>query len=152
MGLARLTTLISDVFDRGVHRPGLSSTGRQALAVLDGAGEPLSPTEIAGRLLLTTASITSLLNTLERRGWVLRQADARDRRKQLISLTEEGQRLVDDILPQIVALQAAIMQEVSENDRQNLLRILDTIRTTASHLDPEAVAVAAPPRGKRKRP
>ncbi len=151
MGLARLTTLISDVFDRGVHRPGLSTTGRQALAVLDGAGRPLSPTEIAERLLLTTASITSLLNTLERRGWVLREADARDRRKQLISLTEDGQRLVDDILPRIVALQAAIMQDVPEDDRQDLQRILDTIRTTASSLDAEEVAASAPPRGKRKR-
>jgi len=151
MGLARLTTLISDVFDRGVSHPGLSTSGRQALAVLDGAGRPLSPTEIAERLLLTTASITSLLNTLERRGWILREADARDRRRQLISLTDEGQRLVDDMLPQIVALQAALMQDVAESDRQDLLRILDTIRATAVRLDAREVAASAPPRGRRKR-
>jgi DNA-binding MarR family transcriptional regulator len=151
MTLARLTSLVSEVFDRGVRHPGLSATGRQALAVLDGAGEPLSPTEIAERLLLTTASITSLLYTLERRGWIRRQSDPRDRRKQLISLTGEGQRLVDDMLPRIVALQAAIMEHVSENDRRHLLRTLDIIRATAGQLDAEDVAAAAPPRGKRKR-
>ena len=149
--MGRLTTLVTEVFNRGLRRHGVSATGRQALAALDGAGQPLSPTAIAERLLLTTASITSLLDTLEGRGWVIRQDDPSDRRKQLVSLTVTGQQLVDEMLPEIVALQAAIMEDVAENDRQQLLRTLDRIHATITRLDPEAIAAAAPRRGKRPR-
>ena len=45
----------------------LSPSGRQILAVVEGAGEPLEPSVIAERLLITTGSVTSLLDNLEKR-------------------------------------------------------------------------------------
>ena len=41
----------------------LSQSALQALAIVDGAGEPLEPTVIAERRLVTTGSMTSLLAT-----------------------------------------------------------------------------------------
>jgi hypothetical protein len=55
--------------EKALRHHHLSRAGREALAVLEGAGQPLSPTTIAERLIVTTASVTSLLDTLERRGW-----------------------------------------------------------------------------------
>lgn len=46
------------------HR--LSASAKQALAILDGASEPLEPGVIAERLLITSGSVTSLLDTLEK--------------------------------------------------------------------------------------
>ena len=43
----------------------LSASAFQALAILDGAGEALAPHVIAERLLVSSASMTSLLDTLE---------------------------------------------------------------------------------------
>jgi DNA-binding MarR family transcriptional regulator len=106
----------------------LSAAARQALAVLDGAGEPLSPTEIARRLIISTASATSLLDTLERRKLVERRPDPDDRRRLLIAITPAAQRLVQQYVPQIVALQAAVMQDVEESDRQQVIAVLRRIR------------------------
>jgi DNA-binding MarR family transcriptional regulator len=106
----------------------LSAAARQALAVLEGAGEPLSPTEIARRLIISTASVSSLLDTLERRELVERRPDPNDRRGLLIAITPAAQRLVQQYVPQIVALQAAVMQDIDEHDRQQVIAVLRRIR------------------------
>ncbi|MHB1067714.1 MAG: MarR family winged helix-turn-helix transcriptional regulator [Candidatus Nanopelagicales bacterium] len=127
---------------------GLSSAGRQALAVLEGAGGPLSPTQISQRLFVTTPSTTSLLDTLERRGLVTRLPDPDDRRKILVALTDAGQRVVDEFLPQVVALQTAALARLSESERAQLLHCLTVIQETVAGLDGEKVAAAAPPRSR----
>lgn len=129
----------------------LSPAGRQALAILDGAGTPLSPTAIAERLLVTTASVTSLLDTLERRGLVTRSPDPDDRRKVLVALTGDGRRAVDDFLPQMVALQTAMVAGLSEARRRQLLQSLATIRDAIAALDPAEIVAAAPPRRRTAR-
>lgn len=114
----------------------LSPAARQALAVLDGAGEPLSPTEIARRLIVTTASITSLLDTLQRRGLIERRPDPADRRRLLIAITPAAQDLVRRYVPEVVALQVRVMQDIPEEDRQQFVAVLNRIR--------EAIAAASP--------
>lgn len=132
---------------KALHHHGLSPAGREAIAVIEGAGEPISPTTIAERLLVTTASVTSLLDTLERRGLVVRQPDPSDRRRLLVALTDEAREILDDYLPEMVALQTAIMAGVSEQDRRHLLRTLEAIRVAIVELDAEATVATAPRRG-----
>jgi DNA-binding MarR family transcriptional regulator len=133
--------------DKALRRHNLSRAGREALAVLEGAGQPLSPTTIAERLLVTTASVTSLLDTLERRGLVERRPDPGDRRKLLVAITDEGLALVDQFLPEVVALQTAAMAELSEPQRRQLVKLLATVRARLADLDPDMVVRAARPRG-----
>ena len=139
------------MLNRALRRHGLSAAGRQVLAILDGAGEPLSPTTIAERLIVTTATVTSLLDTLEGRGLVVRHRDPHDRRKLLVSITDEAREVVDDFLPEVVALQTAVMAGLSESDRQRLLRTLTVIDDGMRGVDVDRTLAAAAPRGKRPR-
>lgn len=135
-----------EVASQALRQHRLSPAGREALAVLEGAGTPLSPTTIAERLLVTTASVTSLLDTLEKRGFLARSPDPDDRRKLLVTLTAAGQDVVDAFLPQVVAVQTALVEGLSEPRRRELLKALTEIRTTAETLDTEAVVDRAEPR------
>jgi DNA-binding MarR family transcriptional regulator len=137
--------------NKALRHHGLSAAGRQAPAVLEGAGQPLSPTTISERRIVSTASVTSLLDTLERRGLVIRLPDPDDRRRLLVRLTDEGQRVVDEYLPEVVALQTAVMGRISEPDRQRLLRSLAAIRAAIAAVDVEAVVSAAPRRVRPQR-
>lgn len=119
--------------------------------MLEGAEGPLSPTTIAQRLLVTTASVTSLLDTLERRGFVTRSPDPGDRRKALVTLTGIGRQVVDQFLPQVVAVQTALMASLTEVQRRRLLESLTAVRAAADTLDADAVVAAAPPRGTPRR-
>jgi DNA-binding MarR family transcriptional regulator len=138
--------------NKALRHHGLSAAGRQALAIIDGAGEPLAPTTIADRLIVTTATVTSLLDTLERRGLVVRHPDPVDRRKLLVSITDEARRIVDQFLPEVVALQTAVLAGLSEPERKRMLRSLAVIRDGMAAIDPQSTVAGAPPRGERPSP
>ncbi|HEU5384620.1 MAG TPA: MarR family transcriptional regulator [Streptosporangiaceae bacterium] len=136
VGIVRAGEAFVALANRALSGYQLSPAARQALAVLDGAGEPLSPTEIARRLIVTTASVTSLLDTLERRGLVERRPDPADRRRLLVAITPPAQAMVRQYVPEVVALQGAVMSGIGEEDRQQLIAVLTRIR--------EAIAAASP--------
>lgn len=136
VGIVRAGEAFVALANRALSGYQLSPAARQALAVLDGAGEPLSPTEIARRLIVTTASVTSLLDTLERRGLVERRPDPADRRRLLVAITPPAQAMVRQYVPEVVALQGAVMSGIDEEDRQQLIAVLTRIR--------EAIAAASP--------
>ena len=151
MALVRTYEAWNRIANKALRQHQLSPAGRQALAVLEGADRPLSPTTVADRLLVTTASMTSLLDTLERRGFVTRSPDPDDRRKVLVTLTENGKHVVDQFLPQVVAVQTALMADLTETQRHQLLESLATICETIDTLDADEVIAAAPPRGEPQR-
>jgi len=136
VGIVRAGEAFVALANRALSGYQLSPAARQALAVLDGAGEPLSPTGIARRLIVTTASVTSLLDTLERRGLVERRPDPADRRRLLVAITPPAQAMVRQYVPEVVALQGAVMSGIGEEDRQQLIAVLTRIR--------EAIAAASP--------
>ena len=113
----------------------LSATGRQTLAVLDGADAPLTPTEIAHRLIVSTATVTSVLDTLERRDLVERRADEHDRRRLRIVITEAGSDLVASFIPEVVALQEAVMAGIGDAERRRLLAALINVHQAIGTVD-----------------
>lgn len=129
--------------ENALRHHGLSATARQALATLDGAGGSLSQSEIAERLLTTPSSITSLVDTLERRGLVVRRRDLVDRRKQVVTITRAGRGAVGQFVPEAVALQTAVMAGLSEGERAELSRLLLAVSRAAAALDGDAVVAAA---------
>jgi DNA-binding MarR family transcriptional regulator len=130
---------------------GLSAAGRQVLAVVEGAGEPLPASTIAERLLVTTATMTSVLDTLERRGLIVRLPDPTDRRRVLVDITDEAQSVVDAQLPMVAAAQTAFAEPLSERDRETVIRAMHVLRDRIASVDTAAVAATAPKRRKAKR-
>jgi DNA-binding MarR family transcriptional regulator len=89
--LSRLSSQVLNELDARVHRPrGWSWSGfRIMLAVL--VMGPLEPRQVAPLAGVSRASISAVLNTLERDGLVERRRDSADRRVVTIVLTERGQ-------------------------------------------------------------
>jgi DNA-binding MarR family transcriptional regulator len=105
---------------------------------------------IAERLIVTSASMTSLVDTLERRGLVERRPHPTDRRKVLIALTADGQRIVDQQLPIIHAVLNRAISTLTESDRAHLLTSLTTIRAQVSQLAGQPLPPAKPRRKPRE--
>ncbi len=147
MALVRTGETLLACIDQALRHHRLSRAGRGALAVLEGAGQPLSPTAIAERLIVTTASVTSLLDTLERRGLVERRPDPADRRRLLIVITQDGKDIVDQFLPEVVALQTAALATLTEAQRRQLVELLTTLGAHLTTLDAAELIRGASPRG-----
>jgi DNA-binding MarR family transcriptional regulator len=111
---------------------GLSPSARQVLAVVEGAGTPLEPSVIAERLLTTTGSMTSLLDTLERRGLIRRLPHPDDRRKILVDITPDAQQIVDQLLPSLHARERQVMSDaLSTSEQRQLLRLITKVQQAA---------------------
>jgi DNA-binding MarR family transcriptional regulator len=126
----------------------LSASAFQTLAILEGADEPLPAHVIAERLLVRSASMTSLLDTLERRGLVERHPHPSDRRKILVHLTDEAGRIVEQTLPVQHAVITAAVEDVSQADRDQLITTLATIWARLEYLAQRPLPV---PKKRRKR-
>ena len=128
---------------------GVKQVVATALAVIDGAGRALTPSEIGERILLPSASITSTLDVLERRGWVRRVPNPDDRRSLLIEITADGRRTADQLLPGIRELERSVLSGLTERERTQLLALLGKVLARASELEAEPVEPLA---GRRVRP
>lgn len=120
-----------------------------ALAVLDGAGEALTPSEIADRVLVASATMTATLDALERRGWVQRVANPADRRSVLVEITPEGRAVADQVLPGIRAVEKSMMSTLTVTERAQLVELLDKVLQRSGELAGEA---PIPMTGPRVRP
>jgi DNA-binding MarR family transcriptional regulator len=59
----------------------------------------MSPSELAANLDVTRGNMTGLLDGLEREGWIRRTSHPEDRRGVLITLTDDGLKRLEKILP-----------------------------------------------------
>ncbi|HHY47645.1 MAG TPA: MarR family transcriptional regulator [Firmicutes bacterium] len=57
-----------------------------------------APTELADGLGISSAAVTRLADRLERKGLLIRQPDPEDRRTLRLVLTEEGRRIVEQVI------------------------------------------------------
>ena len=107
---------------------GLVLKSFNVLAVVDGDPEPLTPTVIGERTLITKTSVTSVLDSLERLGLVSRSPHPTSRRSILVSVTPQGHTTCADILRRLHALEAEWMGGMPESRRQTLIRLLGEAR------------------------
>src|SRR5579864_498175 len=84
-----------------------------ALAVIDGAGTPLTPSQVSDRVLIASATMTATLDLLERRGWIRRVPNPADRRSVLIEITSEGRAATDQLLPGIRTIERSILSALT---------------------------------------
>jgi DNA-binding MarR family transcriptional regulator len=85
---------------------------------------PLPQHELADRLGLNRSHLVGYLDTVENRGLVRRDRDPADRRRQLVVLTPEGQRLQRHLREVAERVQAEFLQELSEPERETLIALL----------------------------
>ena len=93
-----------------------------------GAGSlPQTPAELAEKAGVTRATITGLVDTLERDGLVTREHDSDDRRMMRVHMTPKGHATLREVLPGHFKRMAALMAPLSENERKTLVRLLAKI-------------------------
>jgi DNA-binding MarR family transcriptional regulator len=98
------------------------------LIILRHAGSEGLPTlEVAARLVEQTPGITRLMNTLVAKRYIRRRRSKQDQRQQLCSLTNDGVRMIDKVLPQIRASQARIVRPISQEDLDQFIELLSRI-------------------------
>jgi DNA-binding MarR family transcriptional regulator len=96
----------------------------------------LSPSELSRHIGVKSASITGLVDTLEKNEMVCRQRDSSDRRKVLIKLTDYGESFLRRFLPQHQEHVRAFMSGITADENQQLTQLLKkVVETISSHIE-----------------
>lgn len=97
------------------------------LFLLGDRPEGLSPHEVAERAGVTRATVTGLLDGLERDGYLARHADTADRRKISVRLTSKGEETARDLFAQHTSWIASLFTSFSDDERRMLGGFLQRI-------------------------
>lgn len=105
---------------------GVNLTDLSAMGHLMAQG-PLTPSELASHLDVSTAASTHVVDRLERAGHASRERDAADRRKVLVVPAEDSvARALAALSPMLVALDT-LVTGLSEADRTVISRFLEQV-------------------------
>ncbi len=100
----------------------------------------ISQVELAQVAHKDTASITRILDLLQKKGLIQRIDDDYDRRKYLISLTVEGAAFVKHNLPFVNRIRGQIVQGLSPEEIKTLKDILEKIRQNVGQSNPDVIS------------
>lgn len=95
--------------------------------------------EIAKELELTPSRTTNIINVLEKKGFVFRENDERDKRKVYISLSEEGRRQVAERYQDAVKKYSILFERLGERDAREYFRILGKIHEITEEMKKEGI-------------
>jgi len=109
---------------------GLSEGRFVLLFLLRGAETALSPHQLAERAGVTRATITGLLDGLERDGYLARHHDAKDRRKVSVRLSVKGQTLADQLFDEHSRWIASLFAALDAQERALLGGLLQRVWRT----------------------
>lgn len=95
---------------------------------------PRTPAELADAAGVTRATMTGLVDTLERDGLVKREPDRNDRRMMSVRLTPKAERFLAALLPRHFKVMSSLLSTLNEAERKTLVRLLGKIADRAAEL------------------
>jgi len=127
MNTIRTADMVFDRIGRLLRPLGVSAAGGLVLGILRDHGS-MSPSELGDRLIVTRATVTGLLDSLERRGFVHRSANPSDRRGLLVEITPAGLTVVQELRALVHRHEKAWMSALTDVELQTYIGLLHRIQ------------------------
>jgi DNA-binding MarR family transcriptional regulator len=117
MNTIRTADQLFDQIGRLLRPLNVSAAGGLVLGILRDRG-PMSPSELGERLIVTRATVTGLVDSLERRGLVQRTANPADRRSVIVGITAAGLEVVQQVRTLVHHNEKAWMGALADSELQ----------------------------------
>jgi DNA-binding MarR family transcriptional regulator len=127
MNTIRTADIVFDKIGRLLRPLGVSAAGGLVLGLLRD-NRALSPSELGERLIVTRATVTGLVDSLERRGFVRRSANPADRRSLLVEITPAGLEVALQLRTIVHRHEKAWMSALSDEELQAYVGLLHRIQ------------------------
>jgi DNA-binding MarR family transcriptional regulator len=127
MNTTRTADMLSDRIGRLLRPLGVSWAGGLVLGALGDHG-PMPPSELGERLNVTRATVTGLLDSLQRRRLVARSANPADRRSLLVEITPEGTTVLRELRMVVHRQEKAWLGVLSDPELRTYVELLHRIQ------------------------
>jgi DNA-binding MarR family transcriptional regulator len=92
---------------------------------------PQNPCELARKAGVTRATMTGLLDGLEREEFITRKTVAQDRRMLEVALSTKGKKFLDAVMPGYFRLVRKCMAGLSQSEKEQMIALLTKLGATA---------------------
>lgn len=123
--IVRIARFVSEYTEELVESHGLSRAEFEILGKLRGMSKSSRATDLSQMTKASGAAITKRLDKLSSMGLVMREALPRDRRVVLVSLTDDGRKIVDDVMPIVLKAERMWLSALDEDEIEVLEPILE---------------------------
>ena len=126
--IRRLSQQSNQVFQDEMKRIGADVTSVQfaSMQAIELHGE-MEQSQIAQSIHYDKATIGGVIDRLEKRGWVERKANPKDRRAKLVTLTREGSNALEEITPVVKALQDQVVANLNDDERAMFIKLAQKV-------------------------
>jgi DNA-binding MarR family transcriptional regulator len=122
---ARLFQIASDKMDDAFGRMvGINTTDQRCLDLVDVHGG-MTAGELAEAASLSPGAVTTVLDRLERMGFVTRTRDENDRRRVIVEMTDKARKLAGAVYGPIAAYAAEYIETLSDEEIAVINRFLE---------------------------
>ncbi|MDU6249738.1 MAG: MarR family transcriptional regulator, partial [Paeniclostridium sordellii] len=98
----------------------VNRTQLRALVFIKNNGE-ITMTDLCEKLNIEKGSLTTMVDDLNKKGYLTRTRDSRDRRKYILNLTSEGDNIAKDFLEELGDKLEKKFLELDKNDREKFM-------------------------------
>lgn len=127
MNTIRTADRLFDRIGRLLRPLDVSAAGGLVLGILRDRG-PMSPSELGERLIVTRATVTGVVDSLERRGFVRRSANPADRRSVLVEITPAGLSVLQELRTLVHRNEKAWLGTLSDDELRSYIELLHRIQ------------------------
>ncbi len=127
MNTIRTADMLFHQIGRLLRPLNVSAAGGLVLGILRDGGQ-MSPSELGERLIVTRATVTGLLDSLEQRGFVRRSANPADRRSLVVQITPAGLTVLQELRTIVHRNEKAWLDSFSEPDLRSYIEQLHRIQ------------------------
>jgi MarR family transcriptional regulator, organic hydroperoxide resistance regulator len=110
------------LLEQNITPCGFNLSPSQVIALQELEDKTLTIGELADRLFLEQSTVSRLIDTLVKGGFVNRVLNEENRRAVLVSLTEKGRRSLQNVREQSIQYFQSILDDVAEDDQYQILR------------------------------
>ncbi len=131
VSLARTADLLARKIEKVLRAADISPTQYNVLRILRGSPDGLPCREIGERMITRDPDITRLLDRLEKRDWIVRRRDTKDRRVVTARITPEGLRLLSALDGPVTDAHRQQLGHMGRERLHELVELLEQARTNA---------------------
>jgi MarR family transcriptional regulator for hemolysin len=114
--------------DKRLKNLGIGQSGWMTIAIVAKSSEPLSQRALADQVGVEGPSMVSMLDRLERDGFVVRSPSPLDRRVKLVQLTDAGRRVFDEVWREGTSVRAELLDGIDPQALAAATELLELLR------------------------
>lgn len=127
--LNSLSNRIHAMFSKRIEPYGIAPEQFAAMKMISEDGD-VTQSKIATMLAKAKPTVSRTLDALEKKGLIAREEDDADRRTKYIRLTNEGEKVLNEVIPIAKSFNEAIYEQLTPQEIETFFHVLETISGT----------------------